>query len=71
MTKRVSIINNMLDSNFLERILNTKISNEKLLQLNEKENREQVIDLTDLKDLKNKSEAEIYKALNSMVLNKQ
>jgi len=71
MSKRVSVINNMLDPNFLERILNTKISNEKLLKLHEKEHREQVGDLNDLKDLKTKSEAEIYKALNSMVLNKQ
>ena len=71
MAKRVSVINNMLDPNFLERILNTKISNEKLFKFSEKEHREQVGDITDLKDLKTQSEAEVYKALNSMVINKQ
>ena len=71
MSKRVSVINNMLDTNFLERILNTKISNEKLFKFSEKEHQEQVGELTDLKNLKTQSEAEIYKALNSMVINEQ
>ena len=71
MSKRVSVINNMLDTNFLERILNTKISNEKLFKFSEKEHQEQVGELTDLKNLKTQSEAEIYKALNSMVTNEQ
>ena len=61
----------MLDTNFLERILNTKISNEKLFKFSEKEHQEQVGELTDLKNLKTQSEAEIYKALNSMVTNEQ
>jgi hypothetical protein len=69
--KKQSIVNNMLDPNFLERILNSKIPNQVLKKFNEKEHREEIGELIDLKDLKTKSEAEIYKALNSMLLNKQ
>ena len=71
MSKKQNTINNILDPNFLERILNKKISNKELKKFNEKEHREKIAELIDLKDLKTKSEAEIYKVLNSMFLNKQ
>lgn len=69
--KRVSIINNLLDPSIIEKILNTKIDNHKLLKFHEKEHQEEIQEISDLKELKTKSENEIYKALNSMSSNKQ
>ena len=72
--KRQSLCSSLI-SNFnqdlRERILNTNISQKALNKFREKEKKNTVKALTDLLDLRTKSESEVYETLNTMVKNNQ
>ena len=59
------------DKSLKERILGANISKEALNKFREKEKKDSVKILTDLLDLKSKSESEVYEVLNTMVKNSQ
>lgn len=74
MKKRMSICSLLIsniDQNIKDRILNSKIGKESLSKFREKEKKETVRQLTDLRDIKSKSEGEVYDILNTMVKNDQ
>ena len=66
-----SIFISNLDPKIKERILNLKISNEKLQKFDKEEKKENVQNLHDLRDLPNHTENEIYSTLNAMYENSQ
>ena len=59
------------DKNLKDRILGANVSKEALNKFREKEKKETVKILTDLQDLKSKSESQVYEVLNTMVKNSQ
>ena len=65
-----SLIQNF-DQNLKDRILGANISKEALNKFREKEKKDSVKVLTDLQDLKSKSESQVYEVLNTMVKNSQ
>ena len=67
----INLLVSRLDSRIKDKILNYNIDPEKLKKFDETEKKETISELYDLKDLKNKTESEIYKALNLMFKNKQ
>jgi len=67
----VSLLVSQLDPRLKDRILNLNIDKEKFKKFDEIESREHVEQLSDLRDLHNKSESEIMKTLNLMFKNKQ
>ena len=72
--KRVSLATSLIqkfDKNLKDRILGANISKEALNKFREKEKKESVKILTDLQDLKSKSESQVYEVLNTMVKNSQ
>ena len=72
--KRVSLASSLIqkfDKNLKDRILGENISKEALNKFREKEKKDSVKILTDLIDLKSKSESEVYEVLNTMVKNSQ
>lgn len=74
MKKKMSICSLLLsnlDQNIKDRILNLKVAKESLSKFREKEKKETVRQLTDLRDIKSKSEGEVYDILNTMVKNNQ
>ncbi len=60
-----------LDPKIKERILNTKIEKHVLKKFEEEEKTEEVSYISDLRDLKTKSEREVYETLNRMFKNRQ
>ena len=66
-----SLLLSNLDQNIKDRILNLKVAKESLSKFREKEKKETVRQLTDLRDIKSKSEGEVYDILNTMVKNNQ
>ena len=74
MKKKMSICSLLLsnlDQNIKDRILNLKVAKDSLSKFREKEKKETVRQLTDLRDIKSKSEGEVYDILNTMVKNNQ
>ena len=72
--KRMSLASSLIqkfDKSLKERILGANISKEALNKFREKEKKDSVKILTDLLDLKSKSESEVYEVLNTMVKNSQ
>ena len=73
--KRMSLASSLIqkfDKNLKDRILGgSHISKEALNKFREKEKKDSVKILTDLLDLKSKSESEVYEVLNTMVKNSQ
>ena len=72
--KRVSLATSLIqkfDKDLKDRILGANISKEALNKFREKEKKNSVKVLTDLQDLKSKSESEVYEVLNTMVKNSQ
>ena len=72
--KRVSLATSLIqnfDKSLKERILGANISKEALNRFREKEKKDSVKILTDLQDLKSKSESQVYEVLNTMVKNSQ
>ena len=73
--KRMSLASSLIqkfDKNLKDRILGgSHISKEALNKFREKEKKDSVKILTDLLDLKSKSESEVYEVLNTMVKNAQ
>ena len=72
--KRMSLASSLIqkfDKNLKDRILGANISKEALNKFREKEKKDSVKILTDLLDLKSKSESEVYEVLNTMVKNSQ
>ncbi len=66
-----SMFINSLDAGLKERILDLQIDRAVLNKFDEEEKREDVSSLVDLRDLKCKTEAEVYNTLNRMFKNKQ
>jgi hypothetical protein len=66
-----SILINNLDSELKERILNLNIKKEVLRKFDEEEEKERTSQLFDLRDIYTKTETEVYRTLNFMVMNKQ
>jgi hypothetical protein len=66
-----SIFINNLDPGLKERILNLKISREVLTKFDEEEKKDDITYLTDLMDIRNKSEIEVYNTLNLLFKNQQ
>jgi len=66
-----SIFISNLDPKIKERILNLKITNEELQKFDKEEKKDSVINLTDLRDLPNHTENEIYLTLNALYQNSQ
>jgi len=60
-----------LDARLTEKFLNLNISKEDLRKFDEQEKREIIAELTDLRNLKNQSESEIYKVFDFMFSNNQ
>ena len=74
MQKRTSLATSLIstfDKSLKDRILGTNISKEALNKFREKEKQDSVRSLTDLLDIKSKSESEVYEILNTMVKNSQ
>ena len=72
--KRMSLASSLIqkfDKNLKDRILGANVSKETLNKFREKEKKDSVKILTDLLDLKSKSESEVYDVLNTMVKNSQ
>ena len=72
--KRMSLATSLIkkfDKNLKDRIIGANISKEALNKFREKEKKESVRILTDLRDLKSKSESQVYEVLNTMVKNSQ
>lgn len=72
--KRMSLATSLIkkfDKNLKDRIMGANISKEALNKFREKEKKESVRILTDLRDLKSKSESQVYEVLNTMVKNSQ
>jgi hypothetical protein len=66
-----SIFIGNLDPKIKDRILNLKVSNDKLEKFDKEEKKENVTSLTDLRDLPTHTENEIYSTLNALSLNSQ
>ena len=66
-----SVLISNLDPSIKDRILNLPISKEHLKKFEEEEKRDNVKELTDLRDITSKSESEVYSTLNFMCKNKQ
>ena len=74
MNKRTSLVTSLIqkfDRSLKDRILGTNVSREALNKFREKEKQDSVRSLTDLLDIKSKSESEVYEILNTMVKNSQ
>ena len=74
MKKRTSLATSLIqkfDKGLKDRILGTNVSQEALNKFREQEKKESVKALTDLLDMKSKSESEVYEILNTMVKNSQ
>jgi len=74
MKKRTSLATSLIqkfDKNLKDRILGSNVSKEALNKFREKEKKDTVRALTDLLDIKSKSESEVYEILNTMVKNSQ
>lgn len=67
----ICLLVSQLDSRIIDKILNLNVDKEKLKKFDETEGKEIIANLTDLRDLENKSESEILKTLNYMFKNKQ
>lgn len=67
----LSLMVSKLDTRIIDKFLNLNISKEDLKKFDEQEKREMIAELTDLKNLKNQSESEIYKTLDLMFSNNQ
>ena len=67
----ISLLVSQLDNRVKEKILNLNVDKEKLKKFDETEGKEIVAQLTDLRDIENKSESEVLKTLNLMFKNKQ
>jgi len=66
-----SILVNNLDPGIKERILNLQICNKVLKKFDEEEKMEEVAYITDLRDLKTKTDTEVYNTINRMFKNNQ
>ena len=74
MKKRTSLATSLIqkfDKGLKERILGSNVSKEALNKFREQEKKDSVKALTDLLDIKSKSESEVYEILNTMVKNSQ
>jgi len=60
-----------LDTRLIDKFLSLNISKEDLKKFDEQEKREMIAEMTDLKNLRNQSESEIYKTLDCMFSNNQ
>lgn len=60
-----------LDTKVIDKFLNLQISKSDLDKFDEMEKREMLMELRDLKHLKNTTESEIYKCLDLMLSNEQ
>ena len=72
--KRTSLATSLIqkfDKGLKDRILGANVSKEALNKFREQEKKESVKALTDLLDIKSKSESEVYEILNTMVKNSQ
>ena len=72
--QRLSLASSLIqkfDKDLKERILGANVSKEALNKFREKQKQDSVKVLTDLLDLKSKSESEVYEVLNTMVKNSQ
>ena len=72
--QRLSLASSLIqkfDKNLRERILGANVSKEALNKFREKQKQDSVKQLTDLLDLRSKSESEVYEVLNTMVKNSQ
>jgi len=67
----LSLMVSKLDTRLIDKFLNMNISKEDLKKFDEQEKREMIAELTDLKNLRNQSESEIYKTLDCMFANNQ
>ena len=67
----LSLLVTKLDTRIIDKFLNMEILKEDLRKFDELEKKEMVANLSDLKNLKNHSESEIYKVLECMFNNKQ
>lgn len=67
----LSLLVSKLDTRLIDKFLNLNISKEDLKKFDEQEKREMIAELTDLKNLRNQSESEIYKTLDCMFSNNQ
>lgn len=67
----LSLMVSKLDTRLIDKFLNLNISKEDLKKFDEQEKREMIAELTDLKNLRNQSESEIYKTLDCMFSNNQ
>lgn len=67
----LSLLVSKLDTRIIDKFLNMEILKEDLKKFDELEKKEMVANLSDLKNLKNHSESEIYKVLECMFSNKQ
>ena len=66
-----SILISNLNQDLKDRILNINVSKEVLKKFDEEEKREDILELSDLRDLKTRTETEVYDSLNRMYKNKQ
>ena len=74
MKKRASLATSLIqkfDKSLKDRILGSNVSKEALNKFREQEKKDSVKALTDLLDIKSKSESEVYEILNTMVKNSQ
>ena len=74
MKKRTSLATSLIqkfDKSLKDRILGSNVSKEALNKFREQEKKDSVKALTDLLDIKSKSESEVYEILNTMVKNSQ
>ena len=70
-TNSLGLMVSKLDTKVIDKFLNLQIKKSDLDKFDEKEKREMLQHLTDLKYLKNNSESEIYKSLDLMLSNEQ
>ena len=74
MKRRTSLATSLIqkfDKSLKDRILGVNVSQEALNKFREQEKKDSVRALTDLLDIKSKSESEVYEILNTMVKNSQ
>lgn len=67
----LSLMVSKLDTRLIDKFLSLNISKEDLKKFDELENKEMIAELIDIKNLKNHSESEVYKALDCMFGNNQ
>ena len=70
-TNSLGLMVSKLDTKVIDKFLNLQISKSDLDKFDEMEKREMLLEITDLKNLKNTTESEIYKSLDLMLNNEQ